>query len=155
MTQNFVYSWQPGTERIYGNHDPNKVAEEILSIGEEPTSKQIVDKARDESTELHGMFEWNNDVAAEKYREVQANKIVNALKIVNVGLNDSNADEQPKTVKLMHHIEGKPGFVTITRIMSDDDMYQKLLEQAKADLRSFKVKYSMLTELKPIFDLIE
>ena len=41
------------------NADAQKVAEEINKIGDEVTPDQIVEAARDESTELHKCFEWD------------------------------------------------------------------------------------------------
>lgn len=151
---NFVYTWRPGTEWLYGDKDAGRVAEEIMSISDNPTNKEIVDKARDESTELHSMFEWNDDIAAEKYRETQAHRIVCSLSIVKVGLNEKGSDENAKPIRLLHHVDSVPGYVTIQRIMGDDVMHKQLLEQAYADLRAFKVKYSMLKELNDIFELI-
>lgn len=151
---NFVYTWKPGTEQFFDGKDANKVAVEILSIGENPTNKQIVDKARDENTELHGMFEWDNDAAAEKYREHQAHSIVCALSIVPVGLNEEKSEEPPTPIRLLHHVNKVQGYVPIYKIMNDEVMHKQLLDQAYADLRTFKVKYQTLEELREIFDLI-
>ena len=59
--------------------DAQKVSEEIAEIGEVVEPSEIVKKARDESTELHKCFEWNNDIAAEKYRLHQARNLLGNL----------------------------------------------------------------------------
>ena len=56
--------------------DAQKVAEEIKSIGDEVTAEQIVELARDEDTELHKCFDWNDQTAAEKWRKQQARQIL-------------------------------------------------------------------------------
>lgn len=54
--------------------DAQKVADEI---GEKSiTPQEVLEKARDENSELHKCFEWDNDIAAEKYRLEQARKII-------------------------------------------------------------------------------
>jgi hypothetical protein len=40
-------------------------------------------------------------------------------------------------------------------IVRQEDEYKKLLERAWAELRAFKAKYAMLTELEEIFSLID
>ena len=61
----FVASWKPGFESIY-KADANKVYEEIQSLGEKCSKEDIVNKARDEHTELHQCFEWDDTRAAEQ-----------------------------------------------------------------------------------------
>ena len=56
--------------------DAQKVADEILAIGNFATTAQILDKARDEQTELHKCFDWDDAEAAEKWRLQQARHIV-------------------------------------------------------------------------------
>lgn len=59
----------------WGKHffkaDATKCASEIMEICdqmESATPQQILEKARDESTELHKCFTWDDSIAAEKYR---------------------------------------------------------------------------------------
>ena len=54
--------------------EAQKVADEI---GENKvTPQEVLEKARDENSELHKCFEWNDSVAAEKYRLQQARAII-------------------------------------------------------------------------------
>ena len=46
--------------------DAQKVADEILGIGNSATTAQILDKARNEQTELHKCFDWDDAEAAKK-----------------------------------------------------------------------------------------
>lgn len=148
--------WEPGS-RI--SADPQKVADEIYSISDEPTKKQIVDKARDESSEMHGLFEWNDDVAAEKYREEQAGWILRKLKVEFIKDDENGELEKIQTKIPVRAFYGNPveksGFISIVKIMGDDEMYDALLERAKQELKSFKLKYAMLKELDAIFEMID
>ena len=56
--------------------DAEKVSAEIESIGSEATPAEIVEKAKDESTELHKCFEWDDSIAAQRWRLQQARQIV-------------------------------------------------------------------------------
>ena len=66
-----VAKWKEGIG-FYKGISAQKVAEEIASIGESATPQQIVDRARDENSELHKCFEWDDSIAAENWRKQQA-----------------------------------------------------------------------------------
>ena len=132
------------------NADANKVAAEITSIGDEVTPQQIVDKARDSSTELHKCFEWDDSVAAEKYRLCQARKVVQLLVIDN----HDDEKEPQAPIRLMYKPEGARGYQQTIKIVQNVDAYQSLLTVALAELQAFKRKYSSLRELDYILDLI-
>ena len=151
--------WEKGFEGFFHNKDPKKVAEEIYSISgseEEPTKAQIVEKARDETSELHDLFEWNDSVAAEKWREDQAGHILRTLKVTFVKNDAPQEKREPIPVRLFYgNPQKKEGFVSIVRIMGNEELYAQLLERAKAELQSLRKKYAMLQELAPVFEMID
>ena len=144
-----VAKWKSGFETFF-KADAQKCAEEIASIGETPTTQQIVDAARDESTELHKCFEWRDDVAAEKYRLVQARNVVHMLVI--------QEQEPPKDrpeVRMFYKVSETGGYTETKKIVRNEDAHKSLLEQAWRELRAFKQKYGMLEELSEIIELID
>lgn len=64
--------WRSEVASLYKGIDAQMVADEIANIGEAVTAEQIVDKAKDENTELHKCFTWDDEAAAEKYRIIEA-----------------------------------------------------------------------------------
>lgn len=154
--ENFVAFWKPDVKTIYEKADAQKVAEEILSVSDQPTREQIVAMARDKKTESHKLFDWVDKSAAEKYRLIQAGKIMTALCIEYKGMNDTHEpDKKPVPVRLLYNIDNGAGFTPIIEIVKNEDNYKKLLDRAKDELKSFKVKYSMLKELGPVFSEID
>jgi hypothetical protein len=135
---------------LYKGVDAQKVAEEIMSIGETATPTQIVEKARDEKSELHKCFEWNDAKAAMAYRLQQARTVVHVLVI--------EEEEPPKEnsayIRRFECPEQGKGYKPIEVIFKCEDEYQQLLRQAYADLQAFKTKYARLTELREIIELI-
>lgn len=133
--------------------DAEKVAHEIESIGDKVTAQQIVDFAEDENTELHGCFEWDNDIAANRYRCVQARSIVSSLKITI--LHDDKPAEKTE-IRYFVMPERKCGSYQKTEVViQKPDEYQKLLANAKAELQAFKKKYKRLGELEEVFEAID
>ena len=132
--------------------DSQRVAEEIAEIGEEVTAKQIVDRARDTSAELHKCFDWNDTTAAEKYRLHQATILTSQLIVRRT---EQEKQEERPPLRVFHKVEASGGYRPIQTIVTREDEYQKLLQRAYAELHAFKVKYSGLQELDYILSLID
>ena len=143
-----VASWRSGLGVFKA--DAQKVADEIRSIGEEVSPVQIVAKARNKDTELHKCFEWDDTKAAEKYRLYQARQVVCSLVFKEV---EEKEDTTPR--RIFHRTENTGGYKPLELIVKNQTEYEKLLEQARAELRTFKVKYHSLSELEEILALID
>ena len=106
----------------------------------------LLDASRDVNAPLHGEFEWRDDVAAEKYRLGQAQKIIQNLRIV-VTRSDGTQEQERSFVATPG---GKSRYVTLAAAMSNDSWRQHLLEQAKEDMIIFQSKYRRLEELADV-----
>lgn len=136
------------TWRIQGYYkaDAQKVAEEI-GFGKF-TPMEVLEKAKDETTELHKCFEWNDSIAAEKYRLEQAKNIIRML------VYEKETKEQ-SVVRYYAKTETKHVYQPTKQFLVQEDEYQGLLRRALAELEAFKNKYHTLTELESIFDAME
>lgn len=145
-----VYKWKyyqyPVSANVVG-----KIIEKIEQENGSCTASALLDEARSEDSALHCLFEWNDTVAAEKYRHTQATQIITALVVTYEEDTDS-----PKTVRAFANVtddNSKTGnFVTIARALSEKDSRNIVLQRALAELKAFKAKYSMLVELAELFD---
>lgn len=142
-----VATWRSGP--CVFKADAQKVADEISSIGLSVKPEEIVEKAKDESTELHKCFEWDNTKAAEKYRVYQARQIVCHLIVKEV-----NDEPQKQEVRFFYKTDSQEGYKPTSYIMRNEDEYQKLLDRALSELKAFQKKYSTLKELDGLFDVI-
>ena len=136
------------TWRIQGYYkaDAQKVAEEI-GFGKF-TPMEVLEKAKDETTELHKCFEWNDSIAAEKYRLEQAKDIIRML------VYEKETKEQA-AVRYYAKTETKHVYQPTKQFLVQEDEYQGLLRRALAELEAFKNKYHTLTELESIFEAME
>lgn len=144
-----VAKWKAGIG-LYTNVDAQAVAEELKGLGDGFTPADVVDAARDASTELHKCFEWDDGKAAELYRLVQARSVVTNLVIEE----QAKPKERPE-IRVFYKPEKTSGYVETKKIVRDEDAYANLLAQAKAELRVFKAKYNCLVELQEIMELID
>ncbi len=80
------------------------VADEIRAIYERHgrlTPALVVDEARDEIHPLHGHFEWDDTVAGEEYRRVQASRLIRVkVKVLHM------PDRPPIYARAFVHIPG-------------------------------------------------
>lgn len=132
--------------------DAQKCYEEIMEICEDLDSaspQAVLERARDESSELHKCFTWDDSIAAEKWRISEARLVTRQLVIKEVEV----PKDRPE-IRLFYKTDNESGYKPTEIIVRKEDEYKKLLASAYAELRAFKRKYSMLKELQEIFDLI-
>ena len=107
----------------------------------------IVDESRPEDAPLHDCFEWRDDVAAEKYRELQAQAIVRAIVAVNEDVS------KPESVRAFVHVRNT--YEPISVVVNDAEKMQEVLQTALRELAAFRRKYETLSELAPVFRAID
>ncbi len=133
--------------------DACKVAEELESLGDTYSLSDVVDMARNENSEMHDCFEWDDSIAGNKYREIQAAKIIRLLVITK---EDDDKKEEKTNIRFFVSTGNNDNTYTPTRlIVRNQTAYEELLERAYAELRAFKAKYSNLKELDEILALID
>lgn len=127
--------------------DPDKVTEEIESIGYGATTQQIYEKAKDENTELHKCVTWDDREAAEKWR-------LHEIRLVCTMLVIHREDKEETPIRYFLRQEGEKEYKPTVKIVQNMSEYQKMLQQAYAELSAFKRKYASLSELDYILRLI-
>ncbi len=130
--------------------DPNQVHLELQAL-EEVTPDSIVERAKNEDSILHNLFEWDDKIAACKWRKQQARMIMCNLIVEK----KESGNSKPVQIRLYHKTDEHNEYHELSFFIQHEDEYKKLLKQAKRDLESFKVKYHILNELKPIFELVD
>ena len=126
--------------------DAKKVADEIGN--DRITPQEMIEKARNEQSELHKCFEWNDTVAAEKYRLQQARIVLSMLVF-------KPKAEEEHPVRIFSLTTEKAVYMPTKSFLVQADEYQDLLKRALAELETFKKKYSTLNELEEVFKAIE
>jgi len=100
---------------------------------------------------LHKCFEWDDTIAGEKYRLIQATRIISSISFV--------IEEKPKkTQKIYYSIKSEEKdvskFKNIKDILEDDDEYYVLCNKAKQELESCKSKYDDLIKKEDLKNII-
>ena len=143
-----VYRWKSGARAPVHAQVAGEVCAALEEVGK-LTPQALVDASRAEDAPLHGAFEWDDAVAAERYREVQAGHIIRSVEVVVEG-----SPEPVRAFVSVTEREATP-YVSVGRVMANVDSRAALLDRARAELDAFKRKYQQLTELADVFAAID
>ena len=142
------YAWKKG----YPYKVSAQVAGEMCRQLEENgglTAKRLVDANRPKDAPLHNAFEWNNREAAERWREQQARVMIASLITLDISA------EVKEPVRAFFNISyTDPEYESLDVIVQSEDKHAALLNRALNELRAFKLKYRVLSELNPVFEAI-
>ena len=121
------------------------------------TPAAVVERARDDSNVLHDGFEWNNDVAADKYRLHEARNMIRSIHVIREGkpvepgvpiyhnVVYSNVSEDSKQSKV---------YMSLDDIMNDPIARDDLLKRAINEAIAYRKKYHLLSEISQISEAI-
>lgn len=144
------YSWRAGKSV------PAQVAGEVMEKIEKRdgvlTKEAFLEASRPEDSPTHGLFEWEDSVAAEKYRLTQSRIAIQDIVVTIV-----KSDEPVKTHAFVNVVAGKSSNAKYTSIdvaMEDDTKRKNVLRNALEELEAFERKYSMYNELVGVFSEI-
>jgi hypothetical protein len=150
---------------------PTTISDELIIIqsanGGLLDPVKVVDYARDPFTLLHKKFQWDDSIAAEKYRIWQARMIIRLELIVvkedvsgKVHILTDVSEQNGKLVRAFISLEDDRqsddirGYRSLTDVLSRENLRSQMLEQAKNDMNIFRRKYSVLSELAKVFEAI-
>ena len=125
------------------NADADTVGEIFESIEERDgvlSPSAVVDEARPEVSPIHACFEWDDEKAAEKYRETQASNMIRCLIVSTEHI--ENAPEGP--IRAFVHVSGESDYIGLSRALSDEEKSASLLADAARDIDRFTTKYRAL-----------
>lgn len=151
VNEKIKIKWKDGFQSLYKGVPVEEVVKELSDIGEDGiTPEQIVDRARNENSILHQLFEWDDTVAAEKYRKIQAQQML--VKITFVTDDDDSKHEQ----RYYHNVSYTSGeYHPIQYVFQHEDQYELLKKRAKDYFLSAKEKFEAVKELAPLFEYID
>lgn len=144
-----VISWR--VPSYFKGVNATKVEREISAL-DAITPRNIVEYARDEKSELHKCFEWDDTIAAQKHREYQARQILSQIVVKHV------EDDKEKLVPVRVFVNTKRNtkeYKNISFVIQDRDEYELLVERARKELVSFVQKYETISEFSELCKIIK
>lgn len=108
------------------------------------TARIVLDEARNPKHVLHNRFEWDNKVAAEKYRIEQARELIRRVRVVY----KPREDAQFSSVRAWHSVDTEEGRVyhTAEEVAEDPFLLKLHLQNMEREWRSLREKYDRFAE---------
>ena len=127
------------------------------------TPKNLVEEARPEDSPLHPEFDWDDTIAAEKWREEQARQVIKTIILYESDINterelileeikDENDTFAIEDRAFVSTGEWNHRYVPIAVALTNEEWKANLLKAAKRDMQAFITKYHRLTELANIIN---
>lgn len=147
------YSWKH-TGTAYISADAQLVGEELekLEFAGELTADEVLEFARNNpNSETYKCFEWDNTVAGEKYRRLQASSILSSI---SVTIKEEPKETQRVYVSVKTSLDDTRKFKNIKEVLKNDEEYQQLIDRAKNEFINCKEKYEALLEKEDLKEVI-
>lgn len=141
-----VYEFKKGSYISGDAQAAGEMCEKLAAEGR-LTAEQFVEENRPEGAPMHGAFDWDNDIAADKWRLHQARHIIASLEI--------RVEEKPPVRAFFNITRSEPTYSHIESILQRPDETELLLKTALAELTAFRKKYANLKELAGVFAAID
>jgi hypothetical protein len=123
------------------------------------TPDDVLRNAKSESSPIHDCFEWDDTVAGEKFRFIQAAMLIRSVK-VRV---ETHPQEEPKIVRAFVSVttetdktdESINKYVPLESALRNEGYRHQMIENALRELKAFQRKYALLSELSSVIQEIE
>lgn len=147
-----IYQWREGAR--FGV-DAQKAGDELERIRTKHNGRLepdwVVHAAKSDKNPLHGLFEWDDTVAGQAYRAVQARQIIRSIAVV--------IEEAPKPTPVRAFVsvvrDRDQSYTSVSHAMSDPDLRKQVLRTALRELEAWRNRYAELVELATVFAAID
>ena len=148
-----VYKWKNNNSLGCKAQAAGEVIEQIEKENGEVTKEAFLDASRPEDAPTHPCFEWNDDVAAEKYRLWQSGNVIRNVCVV-IEKDDGAKEQIPAFVNVRENYKESASFVNISTVLSNEEQKKIMLSNAETELKAFRNKYAKLNELANVIGSI-
>lgn len=160
QTSNITYEWRstPGWKWV---GDAEEIGRHIETIAEDKdgflTTKDIVNDARTINSPLHPNFEWDDLVAAEKYRDVTARNLIGSLVAVQVKHEEDGKEPTEIRVRAFVNVQvdGESRYSPISVIVRRTDLYDQYMTQLWQEMVNWKKKAEKFQEFALVVNAID
>lgn len=116
------------------------------------TAKQLLELARPKKSPLHALFDWDDSNAGEKYRLQQAGTFIRCVRFRI--LTEQGIRVVPEHISVFHE-PGRRAYVPTLQVMSDPELAEQALAEAREAYLRLRNRYAMLRSLAPIHAAID
>lgn len=122
------------------------------------TPEAVLAASREPEAPLHGLFEWNDDAAAEQYRLWQARCLIRSVRIT---VNRSEGSTQHRVYVNLKDDGQAQAYHRVVDVVRNPETRAQMVEQVWRELSAMKARYRDLMQqaedsrLQTIYNLIQ
>ena len=139
------YEWWDGYKREIDANIVGGVVEQLEEEHGQATKENFLEVSRPEDAPTHCLFEWDDSVAAEKYRLDQSRHIINGLRVVYVN-NDKEDTKVPAFINVAPPKE-KCVYESIETALRHEGKREIILNRLRGELDAFIIRNQHIEEL--------
>lgn len=148
-----VYQWKSGSHiRI----DAQAAGEEMEALRVRNNGRLdteiVVQAAAAEDSPMHQHFEWDNDRAANAWRNGQAGHLI---RCITVTIDKTNGEAAPIRAFVSVKRDEDRSYTSIQHAMSDNELRAQVVAAAWSELTAWRDRHAELVEFAQVFALIE
>ena len=111
------------------------------------TCEAVVDAARAKSSPLHDYFTWDDSRAAERYRLIEAGRLIATVKIEYTPKKAAQVVYTPAFIPTGTNDEGKRQYYPVEEVTKNEFLQQKAIADARSEMEGTRARYSHLVNL--------
>ena len=112
----------------------------------------VVEEAKKKNSVLHPHFEWDDGIAATKYRKDQASYLIRSIEVT---VKDDGGASQPIRAFVSVVREKDRSYTSVQHAMSDEELREQVIKQAWKELQAWKDRHKELMHFAKVFAVIE
>jgi hypothetical protein len=114
--------------------------------------REVVEYAKNPQTALHSFFEWDNSVAAEKYRVQQARELIRAIVTV---VDPGDTPIVTRAYVRLSTDGQQAGYRLATDVLSDPEQREVYVRDAMREFAILRKRYQHIVELAALFSTMD
>lgn len=150
----------PSKKGKYFGTDPEVLAEMKALANENGgllKPEKLLEAARNEDSPLHSKFTWDDSIAAERYRMIQARFMI-SVSVQYIPRGNKVIPTKVFVSLSTDRYVGKHetnGYRMLTDVLQNNDMKNQMLADSLDQMTSFQTRYKNLQELKDVFTVMD
>lgn len=111
------------------------------------TCEAVLEAARPKNSPLHDYFTWEDSRAAERYRLIEAGRLIATVRIEYRQKKAAQIIYTPEFIPTGTNNEGKRQYYPVEEVKQNDFLREKALADARREMESTRARYSHLVDL--------
>lgn len=111
------------------------------------TCEAVLDAARPKNSPLHSYFTWDDSRAAERYRLIEAGRLIATVRIEYTPKKAAQIIYAPAFIPTGTNSEGKREYFPVEEVTRNEFLQQKALADARCEMEGTRARYSHLVDL--------